>query len=177
MDIRDLTTDQYTIKQVCNLLVNSFEHAWHNYQEALEEVKQTLQPGRISRVAVDDSAKILGWIAGSSRYNGNVWELHPLVVEQSHRKLGIGRALVSDFENQVRIRSGLTITLGADDESGETTLSNVNLYSDLPSHFRDFKVTGDHPVTFYKKLGFVVTGVVPDANGLGKPDIYMSKRI
>ncbi|MEN9564723.1 MAG: hypothetical protein RIR73_2967, partial [Chloroflexota bacterium] len=27
------------------------------------------------------------------------------------------------------------------------------------------------------KMGYVITGVVPDANGLGKPDIMMSKRI
>ncbi len=29
----------------------------------------------------------------------------------------------------------------------------------------------------YQKRGFVIVGVVPDANGLGKPDILMAKRI
>jgi aminoglycoside 6'-N-acetyltransferase I len=28
-----------------------------------------------------------------------------------------------------------------------------------------------------QKLGFSVVGVVPDANGLGKPDILMAKRV
>ncbi len=30
---------------------------------------------------------------------------------------------------------------------------------------------------FYQKVGYTVVGVVPDANGLGKPDILMAKRI
>lgn len=34
-----------------------------------------------------------------------------------------------------------------------------------------------HPLLFYCRLGYVVTGVMPDANGPGRPDIYMSKAV
>ncbi len=34
-----------------------------------------------------------------------------------------------------------------------------------------------HPYGFYEKQGFVIVGVMPDANGPGKPDILMAKRI
>jgi aminoglycoside 6'-N-acetyltransferase I len=34
-----------------------------------------------------------------------------------------------------------------------------------------------HPFLFYRRLGYVVTGVMPDANGAGLPDIYMSKSL
>jgi aminoglycoside 6'-N-acetyltransferase I len=30
---------------------------------------------------------------------------------------------------------------------------------------------------FHQKLGYTVVGVVPDANGPGKPDISMAKRV
>jgi len=33
-----------------------------------------------------------------------------------------------------------------------------------------------HPYEFYEKLGYTVVGVLPDANGPGKPDIFMAKR-
>jgi aminoglycoside 6'-N-acetyltransferase I len=35
----------------------------------------------------------------------------------------------------------------------------------------------DHPTAFYQKLGFQIVGVMPDANGIGKPDIIMAKDI
>ena len=35
----------------------------------------------------------------------------------------------------------------------------------------------DTSVEFYRKLGYAIIGVVPDANGRGRPDIYMSKRL
>ena len=59
---------------------------------------------------------VLGWIGGIRQYDGNVWELHPLVVKPSYQGQGIGRALVTDLEEQVRQRGGLTLWLGTDDE-------------------------------------------------------------
>jgi hypothetical protein len=36
---------------------------------------------------------------------------------------------------------------------------------------------GHHPFEFYRKVGFTIVGLLPDANGFGKPDIFMAKRI
>jgi len=59
-----------------------------------------------------------------------------------------------------------------------TSLSDVDLYSDLPRHIAELRDLGrGHPFLFYLELGFVVTGVMPDANGPGRPDIYMSKAL
>lgn len=90
---------------------------------------------------------------------------------------GIGRALVANFEEQVRERGGLTITLGSDDEDGMTSLANVDLYENLWEQIRNIRNLKGHPFEFYQKLGYIITGVMPDANGRGKPDIYMSKRV
>ena len=169
------------IQQAAQLLVDAFcEHwpdAWPTWEEGVKEMHELLQPGRICRVAVDDEGKLLGMIGGIPGYDGNVWELHPLAVQPSLQGQGIGRALVQDFEEQVRARGGLTITLGTDDEDNMTSLSNVNLYEKLWEQIRDIRNYKNHPVTFYQKMGYVITGVVPDANGLGKPDILMAKRV
>ena len=90
---------------------------------------------------------------------------------------GIGRALVMEFEEQVKQRGGLTITLGSDDQDEMTSLSMGDLYENLWDKVKNIQNFKGHPYEFYQKMGYVITGVVPDANGRGKPDIMMSKRV
>ena len=99
-----------------------------------------------------------------------------MVVRREYRRRGIGRALAAAFEAEACGRGALTATLGTDDDSGMTSLAGVDLYDDVPRHLADLRDLGRaHPFLFYRKLGYVVTGVMPDANGPGRPDIYMSK--
>ncbi len=181
MRITDLTPDDdVLIRQAAAALVEGFqEHwpaAWPDLDSALEEVREALEPGKICRAAVDGDT-LLGWVGGIPGYEGNVWELHPLVVHPAHQGRGIGRALVADLEAQVRARGGLTLWLGTDDEDDMTSLSGVDLYDDLPGRLAAIRNLKGHPFDFYRKCGFVVAGVVPDANGRGKPDILMAKRV
>lgn len=143
----------------------------------MEEVNEMLEADRICRAAIDDDGTLLGIIGGMPGYDGRVWELHPLAVQPSMQGRGIGRALVEDFEEQVRQRGGLTITLGTDDEDNMTSLSDVDLYERTWEKIRNIRNLKGHPFEFYQKMGYVITGVVPDANGIGKPDILMSKRV
>ena len=172
--------DQETVRQAAILLVEGFRDnwpdAWPNIDAALEEVSESFGEDRISRVAVDEDGLVLGWIGGICSYDGNVWELHPLVVRPDLQGRGIGRALVADLEERVRERGGLTIWLGTDDEAGMTTLSGVDLYPNVLEHLANIKNLRNHPYEFYLKLGFSIIGAMPDANGPGKPDIYMAKR-
>jgi GNAT superfamily N-acetyltransferase len=169
------------IQQAAQLLVDAFrEHwpdAWPALEEGLQEVHELLEAQRICRVAVDEAGNLLAIIGGIPGYDGHVWELHPLAVQPSLQGQGIGRVLVQDFEEQVRSRGGLTITLGSDDEDNMTSLSNVDLYENLWDKIRDIRNYKNHPFAFYQKMGYVITGVVPDANGPGKPDILMAKRV
>lgn len=169
------------IQQAAQLLVDAFrEHwpeAWPTLEEGLQEVREMLENGRICRIAIDESRDLLGIIGGISQYDGNVWELHPLAVQPALQGRGVGRRLVEDFEQQVRSKGGLTITLGTDDEDNMTSLSGINLYENLWDKIRDIRNLKNHPFEFYQKLGYIITGVVPDANGVGKPDILMAKRV
>ena len=182
MRIIDLQPDdQGTIQQVAALLVEGFEehspHSWPHIDAALEEVQESFGADRISRVAVDARGMVLGWIGGNSQYDGYIWELHPLVVHSDHRAKGIGRELVADLEERVREHGGITLWLGSDDEDNMTTLSGVDLYPNVLEHLAKIRNVRGHPYEFYQKQGFVIVGVMPDANGVGKPDIFMAKRI
>ena len=169
------------IRQAAQLLVEAFhDHwtdAWPTFEEGLKEVHEMLDAERICRAAVGEKGELLGIIGGIPGYDGHVWELHPLAIQPSLQRQGLGRALVKDFEEQVRRKGGLTITLGSDDEDSMTSLANVNLYENLWEKIRDIRNLKQHPFEFYQKMGYVITGVVPDANGFGKPDILMAKRI
>jgi aminoglycoside 6'-N-acetyltransferase I len=169
------------IHQAAQLLMDAFgEHwpdAWPTFEEGVKEVHEMLAAERICRAAVDENGNLLGLIGGIPVYDGNVWELHPLAVQPHLQGQGLGRALVEDFEEQVRLRGGLTITLGSDDEDDMTSLSNVDLHENPWEKIQNIRNFKGHPFTFYQKMGYVITGVVPDANGRGKPDILMSKRV
>jgi aminoglycoside 6'-N-acetyltransferase I len=167
--------------QAATLLVDGFADtgsaAWKTYDAAMAEVRESLAPDRISRVALGDARHVIGWIGGISSYDGHAWELHPLVVRRDQRGRGIGRALVADLEDQVRRRGGLTIYLGTDDENGRTSLTGLDLYPDVLGALAGLRNLRDHPFTFYQRMGFAVVGVIPDANGFGKSDILMAKRV
>ena len=172
--------DEWLKHQMAQLLVDAFrEHwadAWETFAGGLEEVEEMCEAERICLVAVEDE-KLLGMIGGIPQYDGKVWELHPLAVQPGLQGRGIGRLLVREFEAQVKQRGGLTITLGSDDQDEMTSLSKVDLYVDLWDKVKNIQNFKGHPYEFYQKMGYVITGVVPDANGLGKPDIMMSKRV
>jgi aminoglycoside 6'-N-acetyltransferase I len=173
--------DEQKIQQVARLLVEGFkEHwpdAWPDLNSALQEVQESFGADRISRIAVGDSNQVLGWIGGIKRYDGNVWELHPLVVGTEFRRQGIGRSLVADLAAEAKNRGGLVLWLGTDDEDNQTTLSGINLYPNVWEHIAKIRNLRGHPYEFYQKMGFAIVGVMPDANGIGKPDIYMAKRL
>ena len=132
-DILDVTdSDVRAIEQIATLLLEGFSDAgvtpWRTMDAAINEVEESLQPGRISRMAISEKHDVLGWIAGIEQYDGNVWELHPLIVRQDCRGQGLGRRLAADFEQQVAGRGGHTVWLGTDDENCRTTVGGIDLY-------------------------------------------------
>ncbi len=168
-------------QQAAEILVAAFKtdypEAWPSLADGLAEVEEALGAERISRAAVADNDRLLGWIGGISGYDGHAWELHPLAVAPEFQGRGIGTALVRDLEEQVRARGAITLHLGSDDETNTTSLGGEDLYPDVLGKLAAMRNLRRHPVTFYQKLGFVVIGVLPDANGFGRPDIFMAKRI
>lgn len=171
--------DETAIAQTAALLTKAFTHipdTWDTFAEARAEVLESFQPDRISRVALDEHGNVVGWVGGIPQYDGNVYELHPLAVKPTHQRQGIGRALVADFETQVRARGAITVVLGTDDEFDGTNLYGRDLYPDIAAHIARIENVRNHPYEFYQKCGYVIYGILPDANGFGRPDILMAKR-
>jgi aminoglycoside 6'-N-acetyltransferase I len=166
--------------QAAQILVDAFRvmapGAWPTLAEATDEIGDALTDDKICRVALVDG-RAAGWIGALPLYDQRVWELHPLAVDPARQGQGIGRALVEDLEACVAARGGTTIFLGTDDEAGWTSLAGVDLYPDPLVHLAQIQSIRRHPFTFYRKLGYALVGVVPDANGSGKPDILMAKKV
>ena len=179
MEVVDLATQPLAIHtQAAVILADAFpdENGWPTIELGLAEIEWVAKDGFV-RASVEQG-RVLGWIGGLPEYRGRVWELHPIVVARDRRLQGIGRVLVGAFEAEARRRGGLTATLGTDDHYGQTSLFEANLYRDVPGHISSLRDLGQrHPFLFYRRLGYVVTGVMPDANGRGRPDIYMSKAL
>lgn len=180
--IKDLfAEDAQAVQQAAALLVEGFRlvapAAWPDLESALEEVGEALQPENIARAACAPDGAVLGWVGAQPAYGQITWELHPLVVDPRYQGRGLGRRLVHDLEEQLRARGCLTVFLGTDDESGRTSLSGVDLYPDVLGQAARIVNQDGHPFGFYQRLGYVVVGVIPDANGPGKPDILMAKRL
>lgn len=170
--------DEKTI-QVAQILIDAFAHMDYvrTIEAAVAEVRESFADKRISRVALDENGDAVGWIGGIEQYDGTVYELHPLAVKPSAQRRGIGTALVKDFEAQVKQRGALTITLGTDDDFGGTSLFGVDVYPNVLEQLSSIRNRNHHPYEFYLKCGYSLVGLVPDANGFGKPDILMAKRV
>lgn len=162
-------------KQAVLLLQENFE-SYEESEVAINEMDELLETEKICIALVKDE-NVIGLIGGAPAYSGNVWELHPLVIKKSDQYQGFGSKLLTFFEKEVNRRGGLTIYLGTDDEYNKTSLSNQDIYENLYSKLENIQNKNHHPFTFYQKNGYKIVGVIPDANGYGKPDILMAKRV
>lgn len=177
---RDLTADAALVDSTARLLFDAFRGrpaAWPTLESARQEVLESLAPDRISRVMADDAGAVFGWVGAIPIYDGRVWDVHPIVVSATQRRHGIGRALIADLERLAAARGVLTLWAGSDDELDQTTLGGADLYTDIPAAMRSIRNLRGHSYEFFLRVGFQIAGVLPDANGPGKPDIFLAKRV
>ncbi len=181
MIFQELAQEPDIREQAAVLLVECFrEHwpeAWPGLPSAREEVAEVADGDGFALAAVDASGGLLGWIGALPSYGGRVWELHPLAVRPDRQNAGIGTALVRELEDRLRQRDAVTLMVGSDDEDDMTSLGGVDLYPDPLAHLAAITDRKRHPFAFYRRLGFSLVGVIPDANGFGKPDILLAKRL
>ena len=157
MHIVDLSKVNTTevVQQLAAIVTQAFPGAdgYPTLEIAQAEVMESLAEGRISLVALDEHGKVAGWIGAIEAYNGNCYELHPLVVRRDLRGQGIGRMLVETLEERVKGLGAMTIYLGTDDVDNGTNIAGKDVYPDPLSHAQSLESTNNHPLAFYRKIG------------------------
>jgi len=173
------TLDAQQKAKAADILMRALAHvpsAYHTVEEATAEVGKLGEADRLGFAALE-SDTLLGWIGAIKTYSYG-WELHPLVVDPDRHRRGIGTLLVYSLEERARKDGVLTLYLGTDDDYGGTTLFGRALYPEPIDALRTIAPAGrGHPFFFYRKVGFVPAGVLPDVNGNGRPDLFMAKRL
>lgn len=162
------------INEAAQLLAEFFPQAY--LDSADEEMQQILEDGKLAFMATENES-LIGFVGAMPQYGTTGWELHPLAVRADRRGSGLGTRLVLALEEAAADKGCITMYLGTDDEFGKTSLSDTDLYGDTFSKIENIRNLHGHPFEFYQKLGYKIVGVIPDANGIGKPDIFMAKRI
>ncbi|KQW70574.1 hypothetical protein ASE17_16975 [Phenylobacterium sp. Root77] len=164
--------------ECARILREAFAHfpAYDEEGEAEAEVETFLTVPERFAIAALDGDTVLGLIGGIDTYS-HAAELHPLAVDPVHHRKGVGAALTAALEARVAAMGKLTIYLGTDDEFGGTSLFGADIFPDALAKLATIAPTDGHPFFFYRKLGYEPVGVVPDANGYGKPDLLMAKRV
>lgn len=149
---------------------------WPDLEAALQEIRECVAAPNIC-IGLCGNNELLGWVGLRPMYE-KTWELHPMVVSPANQKSGIGRMLVAELEKRARERGIIGIALGTDDEHYQTSLSQVDIDSEnIFSEISAIRNLNRHPFEFYKKCGYSIVGVIPNANGRRKPDIWMWKNI
>ena len=143
--------------------------------DAREEVDDATQAGHVSRVLLDDDARALAWASTFHTY-GDVWEIHPLVVDVKHHRKGHGARLLADIEALAASRGAGVLIVGTSDETGATSLGGRDLYADPIGAMLSMTFDPSHAVGFWLHMGYSLVGITPDAEGPGLPSINLAKR-
>lgn len=144
--------------------------------DAREELAGATRAGHVTRVLFDEGGAPAGWISAVHQY-GAVWEIHPLLVGPDHHRRGFGAQLVADVEQTAASRGAAVSFVSTSDEVGSTSLGGVDLYEDPLGALANISIDPSHAMGFWLRQGYALVGMIPDAEGPGKPSIHLTKRL
>jgi aminoglycoside 6'-N-acetyltransferase I len=142
-----------------------------------ELLELTRRAGSFTFVALNLNSEVCGLVAASPRAASAVLEVYPLAVDPPFQRRGVGRALLRALESAALRRGFTTLLLAVDDEIGQTSLAGRTLFPDPLAPMTRFIPPASHPSAFLKRLGFALTGVIPEAAGPGRPQLWFAKSI
>ena len=164
------------LAQIKALLKEAFPKSYDTNEALEKDVSDFLKEAYLVFIDIEKN-EIKGLIGAMPQYGHTGYELHPLVVKKTYRQQGIGKNLLKTLEATLAKQGCLILYLGTDDEDFQTSLSQRDIYEDPLEALKNIKNLANHPYTFYLKHHYKLLGVIPDANGINKPDIIMGKRL
>ncbi len=178
-DIIDLdANDSALVERLAIITFEAFKENAPDWIPTIELArKQVLSAGsrgRLGRVIIEDG-QAAGWIGMIK--GEHVWEIHPISVAVERQYRGLGRLLVEDAACIAKSAGALTLYAGTSDEVGTTNLFGVDLYDDPASSISNIQAVGRNPYKFWVRAGFSLVGLLPDAEGAGKPAIQLARRL
>ena len=174
----NINETENTKNQAAEILYKTFtginKDAWPDMETALIEVNECIEEPNIC-IGLKIADELIGWVGLRPMYK-TTWELHPMVVKKEFWGKGYGKILIDELERIAVEKSIIGIFAGSDDETFSTSLSDKEITSEnIFNEITNIKNYKNHPYEFYQKCGYIITGVVPNANGDRKPDIFLWK--
>jgi len=170
-----------TKEEAIKLLLETFPKAnmWPDLdeKEAIETVKELIVEENIC-IGLKINNELIGWGCLRSEYWGKTWELHPFAISTKFQGKGYGQILMGEIEIMAQEKGAIGIILGSGDEEKLTSLSEKEINEEnIFEEIKNIKNIKNHPYEFYKKCGFMIYGVIPNAYGVNKSSILMWKDI
>ena len=175
----NIGSSEETIKQAAEILYITFgadEKNWwlKNRKEAFDEVKECIEKPNVC-IGIKTGNELIGW-AGIRPMYEKTWELHPMVIKKEYQRKSYGRLLLTEIERLAHLNGIIGLVVGSDDETNSTSLSAKEINGEnIFDEIKNIKNYKSHPFEFYQKCGYSIIGLIPNANGQNKPDIWLWK--
>ena len=168
------------IMQAAEILYTEFagdDDKWfNNTKESFDEVKECIEQSDIC-IGIKTGNELIGWASIRPMYE-KTWELHSLVIKKKYHGKKYGKILLNEIEKKALLNGIIGLVAGADDVTNSTSLSDKEINGEnIFEEIKNIKNYKNHPFEFYIKCGYNIIGIVPNANGQNKPDIWLWKDI
>ena len=172
------TSNQLMVERLAEITFAAFKENAPEWLPTLDLARQQITSaaslGRLGRVILAQD-QIAGWVGIVK--GRRIWEIHPIAIAIDQQYQGLGHILVEDVARLAKTAGALTLFASTSDEVGTTNLFGQNIYADPASAIKGIRATGRNPFEFWQHAGFTVVGLMPDAEGIGKPAIHLARRL
>ena len=174
-------TDEIRLARVADVMFRAMEPVssrWPAHDAALGELIELCRAkAMIVLIALDPAGEVCGLVAASPRDAAHVLALEWITVDPLLQRCGIGRSLMGRLAQRAAEAGYETLAAAVCDEIGHTSLAGLDLYPEPLEKLATMTFSGPHPAEFFRKTGFALTGVLPDAGGRGIHEIQMALKL